>query len=66
MTLQLLHSEFTYIRGKFDFLFYQCGHWVEIALDYAHQWKVTNNNTGFLKPKFSVSKKKYKKYFLIF
>ncbi len=23
-TLQLLHSEFPYIRGKFDFLFYQC------------------------------------------
>ncbi len=25
MTLQLLHSEFPYICGKFDFLFYQCG-----------------------------------------
>ncbi len=24
MTLQLLHSEFPYICGKFDFLFYQC------------------------------------------
>ncbi len=24
MTLQLLHSEFPYISGKFDFLFYQC------------------------------------------
>ncbi len=24
MTLQLLHSEFTYTWGKFDFLFYQC------------------------------------------
>jgi hypothetical protein len=24
MTLQLLHSEFSYRRGKFDFLFYQC------------------------------------------
>jgi hypothetical protein len=24
MTLQLLHSEFPYIEGKFDFLFYQC------------------------------------------
>ncbi len=24
MTLQLLHSEFPYIREKFDFLFYQC------------------------------------------
>ncbi len=24
MTLQLLHSEFPYIWGKFDFLFYQC------------------------------------------
>jgi hypothetical protein len=24
MTLQLLHSEFPYIRGKLDFLFYQC------------------------------------------
>jgi hypothetical protein len=24
MTLELLHSEFPYIRGKFDFLFYQC------------------------------------------
>jgi hypothetical protein len=24
MTLQLLHSEFPYIRGKFDFLFFQC------------------------------------------
>jgi hypothetical protein len=24
MTLKLLHSEFPYIRGKFDFLFYQC------------------------------------------
>jgi hypothetical protein len=26
MTLQLLHSEFIYIWGKFDFLFYQCSH----------------------------------------
>jgi hypothetical protein len=25
MTLQLLHSEFPYIWGRFDFLFYQCG-----------------------------------------
>ncbi len=25
MTLQLLHSEFPYIGGKFDFIFYQCG-----------------------------------------
>jgi hypothetical protein len=25
MTLQLLHSEFPYKWGKFDFLFYQCG-----------------------------------------
>ncbi len=25
MTLQLLHSEFPYLWGKFDFLFYQCG-----------------------------------------
>ncbi len=25
MTLQLLHSVFPYIGGKFDFLFYQCG-----------------------------------------
>jgi hypothetical protein len=24
MTLQRLHSEFPYIRGKFEFLFYQC------------------------------------------
>ncbi len=24
MNLQLLHSEFPYISGKFDFLFYQC------------------------------------------
>ncbi len=24
MTLQLLHSEFPYIWGKFDYLFYQC------------------------------------------
>jgi hypothetical protein len=24
MTLKLLHSEFPYIEGKFDFLFYQC------------------------------------------
>jgi hypothetical protein len=24
MTVQLLYSEFPYIRGKFDFLFYQC------------------------------------------
>jgi hypothetical protein len=24
MTLQLLHSEFPYLLGKFDFLFYQC------------------------------------------
>jgi hypothetical protein len=24
MTLQLIHSEFSYIWGKFDFLFYQC------------------------------------------
>ncbi len=26
MTLQLLHSEFPYIWGKFDFLFYRCMH----------------------------------------
>ncbi len=26
MTLQLLHSEFPYIWGNFDFLFYQCIH----------------------------------------
>jgi hypothetical protein len=26
-TLQLLHSKFHCIWGKFDFLFYQCGHW---------------------------------------
>jgi hypothetical protein len=25
MTLQLLHSEFPYRRGKFYFIFYQCG-----------------------------------------
>jgi hypothetical protein len=25
MTLQLLHSKFSYIWGEFDFLFYQCG-----------------------------------------
>jgi hypothetical protein len=24
MTLQLLHSKYPYIRGKFSFLFYQC------------------------------------------
>jgi hypothetical protein len=24
MTLQLLHSEYPYIRGKFYFIFYQC------------------------------------------
>jgi hypothetical protein len=24
MTLQLLHSEFLYILGKFSFIFYQC------------------------------------------
>jgi hypothetical protein len=24
MTLQLLHSEFSYLCGKLDFLFYQC------------------------------------------
>ncbi len=28
MTLQLLHSEFPYIWGKFDFLFYQCTSWL--------------------------------------
>ncbi len=27
MTLQLLHSEFPYIWGKTDFLFYQCSSW---------------------------------------
>jgi hypothetical protein len=27
MTLQLLHSEFPFILGKFYFLFYQCGGW---------------------------------------
>ncbi len=26
MTLQLLHSEFPYIWGKFDFIFFQCTH----------------------------------------
>ncbi len=31
MTLQLLHSEFPYIWGKFDFLFYQCGRCGECA-----------------------------------
>ncbi len=29
MTLQLLHSEFPCILGKFDFLFYQCSIWAE-------------------------------------
>ncbi len=36
MTLQLLHSEFPYIWGKFDFLFYQCGS----ALRQYSKWKV--------------------------
>jgi hypothetical protein len=31
MTLQLLHPEFPYIRGKLDFLFYQCN-WVATRL----------------------------------
>jgi hypothetical protein len=29
MTLQLLHAEFPYILGKFDFLFYQCNNTVK-------------------------------------
>jgi hypothetical protein len=37
MTLQLLHSEFPYILGKFDFLFYQCS---------IHQtYRIINNNS---------------------
>ncbi len=32
MTLQLLHSEFPYIWGKFYFLFYQC---TDLLLDVA-------------------------------
>ncbi len=32
ITLQLLHSEFPYIWGKFDFLFYQC------VLSYPKHW----------------------------
>ena len=28
ITLQLLHSEFSYLWGKFSFLFYQCRPWV--------------------------------------
>jgi len=31
MTLQLLHSEFPYIWGKFYFLFYQCTHRREVV-----------------------------------
>ncbi len=33
MTLQLLQSEFPYISGKFDFLFYQCIHDRRMILD---------------------------------
>ncbi len=29
---QLLHSEFPYIWGKLDFLFYQCGAWAAIRI----------------------------------
>jgi hypothetical protein len=34
MTLQMLHSEFPYIWGKFDFLFYQCA-WQRIITEYS-------------------------------
>jgi hypothetical protein len=37
MTLQLLHSEFPYIWGKFDFLFYQCTR---------HKFITGDNDTG--------------------
>jgi hypothetical protein len=33
MTLQLLHSEFPYWWGKFDFLFYQCNVFLYIAVE---------------------------------
>jgi hypothetical protein len=39
LTLQPLHSEFPYIRGKFDFIFYQCAsnikeHYTVFLLNY--------------------------------
>ncbi len=40
MTLQLLHSEFPYIRGQFDFLFYQCT--VEQCLVLDSKWRRNN------------------------
>ncbi len=33
MTLQLFHSEFPYIRGKLDFLFYQCTWFVVVYIN---------------------------------
>ncbi len=30
MILQLLHFEFPYIWGKFDFIFYQCSSWPKV------------------------------------
>ncbi len=33
MTLQLFHSKFPYIRGKLDFLFYQCTWFVVVYIN---------------------------------
>jgi hypothetical protein len=33
MTLQLFHSEFPYLRGKLDFLFYQCTWFVVVYIN---------------------------------
>jgi hypothetical protein len=33
MTLQLFHSEFPYIQGKLDFIFYQCTWFVVVYIN---------------------------------
>ncbi len=38
MTLQLLHSKFPYIWGKFDFLFYKCTHCQKKIITMHRKW----------------------------
>ena len=43
MTLQLLHSEFPYIRGKFDYLFYQCNYLFQIRMRTHEHYVLVNS-----------------------
>ena len=47
LTLQLLHSEFPYISGKFYFLFYQCTLYVQEREEYLN----ANYVDGFRRPR---------------